>query len=71
MPIVEGLTINDQCIICERKFTDDDIRADDVEVISKEPAFPFGRFIKGGLRLFHKGTAYHCSCYYERKYRLN
>ena len=73
--LVEGIEVSEVCIICNRQFTDDDIKEKDVEVISTEPAFPIGRWVKAGdgteLRLFHKGTAYHVSCYYERRYRLD
>jgi len=75
------LGFNDSCIICNRVFTDEDFRAGDVEAVVTEPPFPFGRTVKTGriiddreetkLRLFHKGTAYHESCYYKRKYRLD
>ena len=69
------------CVICNRQITDDDVQAHDVEVITKELPFPFGRFVKTGriiegkeeveLRLFHEGTEYHVSCYYNHKYRLD
>ena len=65
------LGYDSSCIICDRALTDEDVRADDVEAIVKEPPYPFGRFVKGELRLFHKGTGYHVSCYYQRKYRLD
>ncbi len=72
---VEGLIVSDSCIICDRTFTREDIQVGDVEVISAEPLFPFGRWVKikntTELRLFSKGTAYHGSCYYRRKYRLD
>ena len=68
------------CVICARLFTDDDFRASDVEAVVNEPLFQIGRAVKTGkliegkeeteLRMFHKGTTYHCSCYYKRKYRL-
>ncbi len=66
---------DNSCVVCRRIFTDDDFRAGDVEAVVTEPPFPFGRFCKIGdtteLRLFHKGTTYHESCYYKRKYRLD
>jgi len=75
------LGFDNSCVICNRAFTDDDVRAGDVEAVVTEPPFPFGRVVKTGrivngeeeteLRLFHKGTAYHESCYYNRKYRLD
>lgn len=74
------LGFGNSCIICNRVFTDEDFRAGDVEAVVTEPLFPLGRVVKTGriiddreeteLRLFHKGTAYHESCYYDRKYRL-
>ena len=80
MALVEAIVergFDESCILCERVFTDEDFQAGDVEAIVTEPSFPFGRFCKIGdtreteLRLFHKGTAYHESCYYKRKYRLD
>ena len=78
MPLIEEIAklgFAESCIICSRKFTKDDISEGDVEVIPEEPLFTIGRFVKVGegteLRLFHKGTAYHASCYYNRKYRLD
>ena len=67
---IATLGMDNSCIICECMFTEDDIHTGDVEVISTEPPSPFGRLVNGELRLFHKGTAYHGSCYYKRKYRL-
>jgi len=71
----------EKCVICGRKFTDADFQARDIEAIITEPMVALGRFIKTGkiingkeeteLRTFHKGTTYHESCYYKRKYRLD
>jgi len=63
--------LDDKCIICDRPFEPGE-KMVDLEFIFSEPPFPFGRFVKTNngaeLRRFHKGTTYHVSCYYFRRY---
>ncbi len=63
--------VGESCVLCGRTFDDEDKRVGDGEVIASEPPFPLGRFVGGEVCLFHKGTSYHNSCYYDRKYRLD
>ena len=84
MALVEAIVergFDNSCILCGRVFTDKDFQASDVEAVISEPIVTQGRWVKTGkvidgkeeteLRMFHKGTAYHKSCYYKRKYRLD